>query len=116
MTSSERAVQIWSVLAWAANNRQVLTYDIVSQLVGVPRQGLGQLLEPIHSYCLVNELPPLTILVVRKDTGLPGSGFTASREIPGTQLQVFEFNWLAHGCPTVESFEEAVREHWSTES
>ena len=48
MRASERAAQIWSVLALAARNRQVLTYPIVSKLIGVPYAGLGQLLEPIN--------------------------------------------------------------------
>lgn len=109
MRVPERAVQIWSVLALAARNRQVLTYDILSELIGVPRQGLGQLLEPIQSYCLVHNLPPLTILVVRRDTGLPGSGFSAASDIPPTQMRVFEHDWSHQACPTPEEFEEAVR-------
>ena len=108
MTASERATQIWSVLALAASNRRVLTYDILAQLTGVARQGLGQLLEPIQSYCLLNGLPPLTILVVRKDNGLPGSGFSPTNEIPANQLRVFEFDWRTHGCPGPERFGDAA--------
>ena len=81
MTISERASQIWAVLAWAAKNRQSLTYDHLSKLISVPRAGLGNLLEPIQSYCLLENLPPLTILVVQQESGagvcLKGS-FTAS--------------------------------------
>lgn len=110
MTVSERAMQLWSLLAHAATNRQVLTYDLVSQLVGVPRQGLGKLLEPIQSYCLVKNLPPLTVLVVQKESGLPGPGFIAAEQIPGTQMRVFEFDWKSHGCPAAEAFDEAVRQ------
>jgi hypothetical protein len=71
MTAYERAAQIWSVLALAARNRQVLTYSIVGNLIGVPARGLGHLLEPIQSYCLLNRLPPLTILVVSEEDGMP---------------------------------------------
>ena len=113
MRVPERAAQIWSVLAWAAHSRQVLTYDIVSKLTAVPRQGLGQLLEPIQSYCLVNRLPPLTILVVRGDTGLPGTGFVAAQDIPRTQLEVFSFDWLEHGAPSPQQLEEAVTQRLS---
>ncbi len=108
MRVPERAAQIWSVLAWAAHCRQVLTYDVGSKLIGVPRQGLGHLLEPIQSYCLVNQLPPLTILVVRADTGLPGTGFVAAQDIPRTQLEVFSYDWLEPGAPSPEQFEQAV--------
>ncbi len=108
MIISERALQIWSVLALAAKNRQVLTYDILAKLIGVPRAGLGQLLEPIQSYCLLNKLPPLTILVVSKKSGMPGEGFIAAQDIPKTQIQVFAFDWFTHGAPSPEKLNDAV--------
>lgn len=109
MRIPERASQLWSLLAFAARNRQVLTYDIVSKLTGVPRPGLGQLLEPIQSYCLIKELPPLTILVVSEDTGLPGTGFIAAQDVPKTQMNVFSYDWLEHAAPSPDQFAEAVR-------
>ncbi len=110
MTQYERAAQIWSVLVWAATNRQELTYDIVGRLIGVPRQGLGRLLEPIQSYCLVQQLPPLTLLVVSEVNGQPSPGFTATQEIPQERQQVFGFNWLDHPAPTPELLEQAVQQ------
>ncbi|MBI1918906.1 MAG: hypothetical protein HYS12_29810 [Planctomycetes bacterium] len=110
MTVYERAAQIWSVLALAARNRQVLTYDIVGRLIGVPRHGLGRLLEPIQSYCLLNRLPPLTILVVSEETGIPGMGFIAAQNIPRTQVEVFAFDWSEHGAPSPERLEQAVQQ------
>ena len=49
-----------------------MTYGMLAKLIGVPAAALGKLLEPIQSYCIVERLPPLTILVVRQETGLPG--------------------------------------------
>ena len=110
MNRSERASQIWAVLAWAARNRQSLTYSQVSSLIGVPRAGLGQLLEPIQSYCIVKGLPPLTILVVQQDSGLPGSGFTgaSASDLAKAQQAVFSEDWLAHGNPNPDALEDAV--------
>lgn len=110
MTAYERPAQIWSVLAFAARNRQELTYDIVGRLIGVPRQGLGRLLEPIQSYCLLHELPPLTLLVVSANTGEPSTGFTATQQVQQQRQQVFAFDWLAHDAPTPELLEEAVQQ------
>jgi hypothetical protein len=110
MTANERAAQLWSVLALAAHNRQVLTYSMVARLTGMPPVGLGQCLEPIQSYCLVKGLYPLTILVVSEKSGMPGVGFIAAKDIPRAQQEVFGFDWLAHGSPSPESFEAAVRE------
>lgn len=113
MTRSERASQIWAVLALAARNRQSLTYGILSRLTGVPAAGLGQLLEPIQSYCLVHGLPPLTILVVQQESGLPGSGFTGAQatEYAKDQMRVFSFDWLEHANPQPERLEKAVLKH-----
>ncbi len=111
MTKSERASQIWAVLAWAAKNRQTLTYELLSKLIRVPRVGLGQLLEPIQSYCLLKELPPLTILVVQQDSGLPGIGFTGANaaEYAKAYMDVYKYDWLEHGNPEPEKLEEAVQ-------
>jgi hypothetical protein len=68
------------------------------------------MLEPIQSYCLIEKLPPLTILVVSKKTGLPGSGFGAVSEIPKNQIRVFDYDWLKHGCPAPEKFAKAVKD------
>ena len=109
MKAEERAAQIWPVLALAAQNRQILTYRMVSKLIGVPLQGLGQLLEPIHSYCIHHKLPPLTVLVVKDGTGLPGSGFSAAEDIPAAQSEVFAHDWLGGGPPTPASLAKTVR-------
>ena len=47
MRIPERATQIWPVLAFAAMNRQILTYEIVEQLIGSrPVKGYGILWSP----------------------------------------------------------------------
>jgi hypothetical protein len=113
MTAAERATQIWAVLALAARNRQILTYRMLGRLIGVPARGLGHLLEPVQSYCLEEKLPPLTILVVLEETGLPGSGFSAASagDFAKKQLQVFDYDWLAHGAPKPEQLAQAVEKH-----
>ena len=76
MTREQRAAQIWPILTLCATRRQSLTYDHLARLIGVLRPGLGQLLEPMQSYCILNSLPPLTVLVVSNVDGphlaLPG--------------------------------------------
>ncbi len=109
MTVVERAAQIWSVLTLAAKSRQILSYDLLSKLIGVPRPGLGQLLEPIQSFCLLKKLPPLTILVVSADSGLPGSGFIAASDIPREQARVFSFDWFTVGCPAPTELDDACK-------
>lgn len=69
--------------------------------------GLGNVLNPIQAYCVANNLPPLTVLVVQKDIGLPGEGFTAAQtvQIASDQAKVFDFDWLKHGNPQEKGFQ-----------
>ena len=109
MTRPERSAQIWSLLALAARNRQILTYDMVSKLIGVKSRNLGRYLGPIQSYCLIHHLPPLTIIAVSK-TGILGKGFIAAKNIPSNQQKVFALDWIERGAPTVEEFAQAILE------
>lgn len=81
MKIPERAAQVWSLLVLAARNRQTLTYELVGKMTGMHTAGLGAVLEPIQSYCLLRDLPPLSALVVNKASGLPGTGFIAATDV-----------------------------------
>jgi hypothetical protein len=107
MTRAERAQQLWSLLALAATNRQILTYDMVAQLTGVVRPSIGDFLRPIQQYCIEKNLPPLTVLVVSEQTGVPGEGFLAAADLPLAQMQVFQHSWLDRPSPAAEDFESA---------
>lgn len=74
MNTHQRAHQLWSLLAYAAYNRQTLTYEFLGKLVGLPAAWIGRDLLPIQYFCKQRGLPPLTILVVNQSTGLPGKG------------------------------------------
>jgi putative restriction endonuclease len=108
MTQHERAVQLWSILVLAARNRQILTYDLVSQLSGLPRHTIGQRLAPVQDYCVACKLPPLTVLVVSEDTGMPGDGFIAAADIPAAQAKVFSHNWFGKAAPTDADFASSL--------
>jgi len=102
MTKYERASQLWSLLAMASTNHQILTYNLVSQLTGIPRPAIGKFLQPIQDYCILKEIPPLTSIVVSERTGLPGSGFIGAEDVPLSHIEVFNFDWLSWGCPNIE--------------
>lgn len=110
MTREERAVQIWPLLTFAASLRMVLTYKRVGELIGALPISLGGWLEPIQSYCLLNGLPPLTVLVVGEADGMPGSGFIAAENVPEAQARVFRYEWTKRTVPKAEEFARAVAE------
>jgi len=112
MKATERSTQIWAVLAWAAKSRQNITYSQLAQVTGAFTGGLGAWLEPIQSYCIINSLPPLTVLVVQQESGMPGPGFTgaSATDLATAQARVFAFNCLEHGNPGSEKLEQAVKQ------
>ena len=107
MTRSERAAQMWAVLAIAASNRQVLTYEMMARACGVPRTAVGGFLEPIQAFCL-NQRLPATVLVVSEESGMPGTGFIAAHDIPRAQADVFRRNWLRGKAPSPDELEATL--------
>ena len=110
MKKSERAAQIWPLLSWCAAHRQTMSYDQLSKLIQVPRQGLGQLLEPIQSLCILRDLPALTSVVVGEKSGSPGEGFIAAADVAQAQADVYAYDWLSASTPGPDELEEAVRQ------
>lgn len=107
MKREERAQQLWSILVLAARNRQVLTYEIVSKACGVPPPSIGDFLRPIQQYCSEEKLPPLTSIVVNKNTGLPGDGFSGVKNVPLAQIETFAFDWLELQAPSADELADA---------
>jgi hypothetical protein len=103
-----RAVQIWQVLISAAYHRQVLTYEIVSDLIGVGTDGSGAIALSLYlgilmKYCSAKGLPPITALVVKKNAGAPGRGLkTLSKHPDRDREQVFAYKWFQRDPISIE--------------
>jgi hypothetical protein len=106
MTRSQRAMQVWQILVAAAHNRQSLTYGQVADYLEFDGAGvLAQILGKIMVYCDANNLPPLTCLVVKQDTGIPGSGLSTLEDLPRDREAVYRTNWYALPPVQVADFE-----------
>ncbi len=77
---SELAQQTWKILAGGVMSHGqsekvwTITYGDLAERLGQPphfAQTLGPPLTEIGEFCLRNNLPPLNVIVVRKDTGMP---------------------------------------------
>jgi hypothetical protein len=108
MTTHVRLIQLWSVLVDSALAQRVLTYALLGQLTGVPRQVIGCFIKPIHDYCNFHNLPPLTALVVCEiDDPLSGK-FTETGDIFGERERVYMFDWLSQKPPAPEDFQKVT--------
>lgn len=108
MTTFERALQIYQVLIGAAHNRQVLSYRIVGELVGLPQQGLAAHLGHIMRFCERNGLPPLTVVVVRTTSGEPGEGLTTVKDLNADREAVFSHPWYRMRPVNFEDFASTI--------
>jgi hypothetical protein len=108
MTQPEQAVLLWPLLALAAHNQQILSYSDVQGFTGIAQHGLGESLGLIHRYCERQHFPCLNVIVVKRDTGLPGDGFprkdVTPEEIFVEQARVFVFDWSSKEKPRSSDF------------
>lgn len=108
-----RAIQCWQILISKAAIKSICTYGDLARIIGFEGAGIFRyILGYIFYYCQKNNLPPLTSIVVRQDTGLPGEGFVIEEglkpeEIPAKQMEVYKYNWFRIVPPTVEELKEA---------
>ena len=109
-----RAVQAWQILVGKAMNRQTITYLELSQLMyhkdaaGV----LDQILGHIAFYCIDNELPPLTSIVVGKGRGTPGEDIPVDVSQIDTQREkVYECDWYDVYPPSKSDLKSVFDRH-----
>ncbi len=82
-TFADLLERAWPIFLEAARMRRTLTYSELASRVGPPltaRAVHRQLLNPLSSRCKRWGLPDLPALVVRKESGIPGSGWFDPRQ------------------------------------
>ena len=110
MTKIQRALQIWSLLVCAARDRRTYTYGGLASALGMGGAGvMAGFLGPIMYYCQKNQLPPLTVLVVNQETGLPGTGLKTLENVNLDREKVFGYDWFQMEPPETGDFEKATK-------
>lgn len=110
MTRYQRASQIWSVLINAAKDRKIYNCGEIANILGFGGAGvMAPILGCIMWFCDENDLPALTILVVNKETGLPGDGLTTIEDVNKDREAVFRYDWFSIEPPQNSDFENADR-------
>ncbi len=99
----ERASRAWPILVKTAlHDDRFLSYKELGDQIGIHHRAVRFVLGVIQDFCLIEKLPPLTIMVVNS-SGLPGAGFIAhdiNKFDTGVNL-VRNYNWSAHSNPFV---------------
>ena len=108
-TYASRAQQLWQILIGAAAQRRIVTYGILADTIGIRvAVSLGEPLFHIKHWCEQNELPPLTVIVVNKESGKPGSGM-ALDDLDKAREDVFNYAWYRLVPPTMEELRDAYK-------
>ncbi|MBO8254709.1 hypothetical protein IAQ63_09745 [Providencia rettgeri] len=107
-TLENRALQIWQILIGFAYNRKITTYGEIAEILHYEGAGvLDRQLGHILHFCAQNKLPPLTVLVVNAETGLPGGGFETQGDLHCDRELVFHYDWFNLIPPTPSQFAES---------
>src|SRR3989344_9566996 len=91
----QRASFAWPILTEYAGKRTTISYGDLAKKLNIHHRAIRFILGVIQNHCLDNRLPPLTILVLNKSTGLPGDGFIAwdvENSKDGLE-KVYNFDW-----------------------
>jgi len=103
------------MLISAAYNRQTLTYRIIADRLSYKGAGvLADTLGHIMFFCREEKLPPLSVLVVNQETGLPGGGLTQT-DLNADREWVFDFDWYDIVPPSAEQLAGAYARGMSRE-
>ena len=108
-TRPARASQIWQILVSKAYNRQTVTYGELMKILGYKGAGVfGDTLAHINYYCKQNDLPPLTVIVVDQETGLPD--FPVDKDMNRARENVYRYPWYNLVPPTFVELESAFKD------
>jgi len=106
----DRSVQAWQILVGAGMNRQTFTYESLSILMYQKKAAgvLDKILGHIAFYCIDNELPPLTSIVVGKGRGTPGKDIPVDQDNMDEQRErVYDFDWYNIYPPRAKKLHES---------
>lgn len=92
-----RAQAAWPILIRTARRRAKISYSELCGAIGLHPRAASYLLNVIHQYCLIYELPPLVALAVSKSSKIPGAGYTVTTrgglDYEAALQEVYDFDW-----------------------
>jgi len=114
---TSRAFLVWNILVRSASLGKKITYKSLGTQAYMHHRVLRFPLEQIQRFCKENGLPPLTSIVVRATSGVPGKGNAVPLGELETQFQkIVEFEWAELENPFHATSEEDPKYWWSKKS
>jgi putative restriction endonuclease len=105
-SDESRALQVYLILIGAARNRQILTYNVLAEMLRFKGAGVfAGILGHVMFWCKDENLPALTSLVVNQDTGLPGDGLITPENANREREKVYQFDWYSVVPPTTQQLD-----------
>lgn len=106
----ERAYRAWPFLIARAAEGSKVTYSELADHLGIHVRPIRYVLGVIQDWCLREEKPPLTILVVNKGQGRQGEGFIAwdASDVEEGYKAVFAYPWHDRANPFEFAAEDAT--------
>lgn len=91
------AGRVWPMLVAHAAGAQTCWYEDIARVIDTNPLSVRFVLGPIQSFCMVEQLPPLTALILQKGRNKPGTGFIAwdVDDLEEAHRRVFAFDWRA---------------------
>ena len=110
---TRRAADVWSVLTRSAEQSQTITYKELSNEISVHVRPLRYALVLVQKYCLENDLPHLTSLVVNSASGLPGAGNMMDPSMLRAEYElIYSYNWSGISNPFMQKDIDAIDAWW----
>ena len=112
MTREEGSEAIWQFIVEVARKRETCNYGEIAGKLGYTRaRPIFQMLGGIMWYCIDHQLPPLTVVVVNQQTGLPGGGLTLHGTVESETTRVWNHDWSGEKTPTIADYVAANANH-----
>ncbi|MGU3350031.1 HNH endonuclease [Pseudomonas monsensis] len=101
INQEERAARAWPILIRHAAQGTTLTYGQLGSQLEIHHRACRYVLLEIQDYCLENDFPPLTMVVVNANTRTPGQGCVVNdpRLIAQQRAEVQHFPWSEKDNP-----------------
>jgi putative restriction endonuclease len=113
----QRAFLAWPFLTATASNHATITYKELGDRLAIHHRPVRFVLGVIQDHCLIEKLPPLTIVVVSRGRDTPGEGFIAwdVDDLGEGYKRVYSYPWHTIPNPFVFASDGKTTEQWAEE-